>query len=76
LKERKYIADDNELSIADLVACSELMQLILLDFDFSPFPKVNDWIQRVMFHGDMEKVHVKLKAFKKHYASIITNSKL
>jgi len=76
LKERKFIADDNELSIADLVACSELMHLILLDFDFSPFPKVNEWMQRVMFHEAMEKVHDKLKAFKKDYVSIMTNSKL
>jgi len=65
LKDRKYVASTDDLSIADLVACCELMQLKLINFDFTPYPKVTEWMERVMAKKEMQKVHEKFDRVKK-----------
>lgn len=48
LTEQRYIATDQEPSLADIAAFCEIDQLVSLKlFDFSPFPKVQAWIDRM-----------------------------
>eukprot|EP01064_Diplonema_japonicum_P032968 TRINITY_DN6369_c4_g1_i1.p1 TRINITY_DN6369_c4_g1~~TRINITY_DN6369_c4_g1_i1.p1 ORF type:complete len:244 (+),score=37.46 TRINITY_DN6369_c4_g1_i1:53-784(+) len=68
LKSTPYL-NSNRLTIADLSAYTELGQLYLTNlFDFTPFPKVRDWLERmsevpchdvafkgVMMFGDLRK---------------------
>jgi len=56
LEENKYLASD-ELSIADISAVCEIMNVKMTEFDFSPYPKMEDWLNRCMSHEEMKEVH-------------------
>jgi len=64
LKDRKFIASDDEMTIADLCALCELAQLHMTRFDFSKFPKVQEWMKRMFENKVIQKVHVPLFKFK------------
>ena len=57
LKDRKYIASSDKPTIADLSACCELIQLELINFDFTPYPKLKEWKDRIMEIEEMNKAH-------------------
>jgi len=76
LKDRKYIASNENITIADLSACCELMQLELIGFDFTPFPKVKDWMARLMSKKEMQQTHEEFYKVKKMFAERIANPKL
>jgi len=48
LGNKKYFFSDEKMSIADLSAVCEIVQLKTTDFDFKPFPKLDAWINRCM----------------------------
>lgn len=47
LSKTKFICSD-EISIADLLAAHELDQCAFIDYDLSKYPKVKDWLKRVI----------------------------
>jgi glutathione S-transferase len=56
LSKRKFIVDD-EISIADLIYSCELNQLELINYDFSPYPNVKDYIGRMNALQGMEELN-------------------
>jgi len=76
LKDRKYIASNDNMTIADLAACCELMQLDLIRFDFSKFPKVKGWMDRLMSTKEMQQTHEKFGKVKKMYDEQMGTPKL
>jgi len=48
LGDKKYFFSDEKMSIADLSAVCEIVQLKTTDFDFKVFPKLDAWITRCM----------------------------
>lgn len=57
LKNKNYIASDDQMTIADLSAVCEIMQLRLTKFDFSKFPKLEAWINRCMSNPELQEAH-------------------
>jgi len=47
LKEEQYIGGMKEFSIADISAFFELLQLVLLDFDYSKYPRISKWMKKM-----------------------------
>jgi len=43
LKDKKYVGGDLPC-VADLTAFYDITMLEVLDFDYSPFPKIQKWI--------------------------------
>ena len=56
LKDTKFLAGD-EISIADLSAACEIMQLKCTPFDFGKFPKLEEWLNRCMEYPEMKEAH-------------------
>jgi len=56
LKDKKYLCG-NEISIADVSAASEIISLVMINWDFSEFPKLKEWLDRVMKNEEMQKAH-------------------
>jgi len=56
LQDKKFLCGD-EMSIADLAACSEIIQLHMVKFDFSPYPKLTKWLERCFESQIMKDVH-------------------
>lgn len=56
LKNTKFIYGD-EMTLADLSACCEIMQLKFINFDFSPYPILTAWLERCMDHKVLQDVH-------------------
>eukprot|EP01120_Amphizonella_sp_Union-15-10_P000835 TRINITY_DN1086_c0_g3_i1.p1 TRINITY_DN1086_c0_g3~~TRINITY_DN1086_c0_g3_i1.p1 ORF type:complete len:224 (+),score=27.92 TRINITY_DN1086_c0_g3_i1:122-793(+) len=56
LSSRPYLCGDN-ISIADLLCFSELKQLDILDFDFSSFPHVKEWQNKLEKLPHFDQVH-------------------
>jgi hypothetical protein len=55
----------NQVSIADLVAYSELVQLTLMKYDFSEYPKLVNWMKEMESlpcYADVHKILQKVKA--------------
>jgi len=56
LENCKYL-DSDEMSIADISAVCEIMNIKTTEFDFSPYPKMEEWLKRCMAHEEMKEVH-------------------
>ncbi len=56
LNKTTFLCSD-EISIADLTAAAELAQSKFLAYDLSPWPKVKDWLARVLAVPEMDKAH-------------------
>lgn len=63
-----YILSD-EMTIADLAASSELIQLKLIKFDYNGYPKVKEWLERCQNTSVMKEVN---GAFNKVLSMIAT----
>jgi glutathione S-transferase len=48
LKESLFIGGMTLPSIADLSAFCEIIQLQIIQYDFSPYPKISAWIQKMI----------------------------
>jgi len=48
LDGKKFLFSDEDMTIADLTAVCEIVQLKPTDFDFKAFPKLDAWINRCM----------------------------
>jgi len=48
LGDKKFLFSDEDMTIADLSAVCEIMQVKVTDFDFKAFPKLDAWIERCM----------------------------
>jgi Glutathione S-transferase len=57
LKDKKFIADKENMTIADISAVCELNQLEMLDYDISAYKNVKRWIDEVMSHKEMQEAH-------------------
>jgi glutathione S-transferase len=44
---KQYLAN-NEVSIADISAASEVLQLLMIDFDLTPYPYLCAWLKRML----------------------------
>lgn len=65
LGNKKYIASENEPTIADIACYCELDQIELLNlFDFSEYPTVQQWLDRMKQLPGHDKVRVSLMEFK------------
>ncbi|EWS75951.1 glutathione S-transferase, amine-terminal domain protein (macronuclear) [Tetrahymena thermophila SB210] len=47
LADKPYIASKEKATIADLSCYCEITQVNLIDFDFSPYPNILKWMQRL-----------------------------
>ncbi len=56
LQDKKFLCGD-EMSIADLSACSEIIQLHMVGFDFSQYPKITQWLERCFESPIIKDVH-------------------
>jgi len=56
LQDKKFLCGE-EMSIADLSACCEIIQLHMVKFDFSPYPKIAKWLERCFESQIMKDVH-------------------
>jgi len=54
LKDDKFIGGADEMSIADIGAFFELYELVILDFDFSPYPKISKWMKTILNIPEMK----------------------
>jgi len=59
LKDEKFIAGADEISIADLSAFNEISEFLLVDYDFSKYKKVSDWYKKISALEGMKKAHEK-----------------
>lgn len=67
LGDKRYLNGDL-ISIADLSAASEIYQLVVVKFDFSPYPKIQAWMKRMLEIKEFEDGHSKfLDVVKKAY---------
>jgi len=57
LKDDKYIGGLSNPSFADLQLYSELKNLELIDFDFSQWPKIQNYMKRIEKLPHYQKVH-------------------
>ena len=57
LKDGKYINGEKEITIADISAACEIMQLKSTNFDLSRFSKIVEWLDRCMEHPEMKEAH-------------------
>ncbi len=46
--EKKFIGPSEEISIADLSCSCEILQLLILDFDFSTHPRIFRWLKMLL----------------------------
>lgn len=59
LKEQKYLCGD-EMTLADLSAFCEVIQLQMINYDFSPYPALKKWIERCLADPVIQEVHTVL----------------
>jgi glutathione S-transferase len=50
------------LSIADISAACEIYQLVVIKFDFSPYPRIREWLQRLFDIKEFADGHEKFIA--------------
>jgi len=62
LKDDKFIGGMDDMSIADLSAYFELLQLLLIDFDFSPYPRICTWMKKMMNVKEVEEANKEFMA--------------
>lgn len=55
--QNKDFLVSNEISIADISAFSEIISLAVFDWDFSEFPNLKKWLERVIQYKEMKKAH-------------------
>lgn len=58
LKENKYIASNDAMTIADLSAACAVLCIRQTRIDFEAFPKVKEWLDRCMQHPEMNKANM------------------
>lgn len=46
-----------ELTLADISACCEMMQLDMIKYNFNQFPKTNAWLHRVISVPEIHQAH-------------------
>jgi len=64
LKDSSWIAGRNEISIADLFAFQEIIQLDFIpDSDLSKYPNVNAWMNRMKAVAHQGDIHNEMSAF-------------
>lgn len=64
LKENKYIAGGEDITIADLFAVSDFGQVYLTtNFDFEEFPKLKEYIETVLENPTVEKLNAQVRQF-------------
>lgn len=56
LKENKFLGG-KEISIADISAAAQIISLITFKWKFEEYPKMKDWLERVMGIEEMKKAH-------------------
>jgi len=57
LKEGQFIGGMKEISIADLSAYNELLQLLIIDFDFSPYKNICTWMKNMSNIKEVNEVN-------------------
>ena len=57
LSERKFISNQEELSIADISCASEIIGLKLAGFDYTPYPVIRDWLKKVFTNSGVKEAH-------------------
>lgn len=57
LKNSKFIASDDEMTVADVVAVCEVVHIRKTKIDFEKLPKVKAWIEECMKRPEMQKVN-------------------
>jgi glutathione S-transferase len=63
LSDFPFVARTNQASIADLSCYSELVSLKWFGFNFSPFPKLQDWMKRLSKFPEIMKYDKELFKF-------------
>lgn len=63
LKDHKFIASDDEMTIADLIAVSEIANLVMGAVDLSKYPRLYEWFNRLMSNDTIKEVHETLFKF-------------
>ena len=67
LSNFRYVAETEEISIADLVCYTEVVHLHLINFDFSKYPKVQAWMDRVSRIPGVQKAHETFNSYLNSY---------
>lgn len=57
LRERKFISNQEELSIADLSCASEVIGLKLIGFNYEPYPVLREWMKKVFTNPGIKEAH-------------------
>ena len=57
LKDNKFINNMGEISIADISAICEFINLEFIDFSFKEFPKVDLWISKMKKYKEIQEAH-------------------
>lgn len=57
LKHNKFIASEEEMTIADLSAISEIIRIRNTKIDFEAFPKVHKWFDECMKYPQLQKAN-------------------
>lgn len=64
LKDNKYIAGGDDITIADLFAVNDFSQIYYTtSFDYSKFPKLKAYIERVLENPVMKELNAPIKQF-------------
>jgi len=57
LKNGKFIASNDEMTIADLSAISEIIRVRVTKIDFEAIPRVKAWLEECMKHPELQKAN-------------------
>lgn len=57
LREKKYISNQEQLSIADISCASEILGLKLAGFDYAPYPVLQEWLRKVLENPAVKDAH-------------------
>ena len=57
LQDKKFLVDENNMTIADISAACEIMQTKMFDFDYSEYKNVTRWMDLMMSFKEMQEVH-------------------
>jgi glutathione S-transferase len=57
LERYHYVAETEEVSIADIVCYCEIIQMMLVKVDLKKYPKLENWLERIGRIPEVEKTH-------------------
>jgi glutathione S-transferase len=63
LKDKKYIHGLDEPTIADLSCFSELASLFMMNYDFTPYVNIVEWMSKMKKIAFYDKVHAGMNKF-------------